>query len=389
MCFGNTQQTGSQTTTYPAWLSGAANSNVGFAQNLQSAGFQPYTGQMVANFSPQQQASFGMGTGIAGAINPQIQTAGAAYGNVLNGAANQPTVNAETISSQMSPYMNAYVGQALAPQVSNLNNQLALQSQLTQGQATSAGAYGDPRATMLQQNQNAAGSLQEQGLVGNAYNAAFNTAIGAGAQDVASNLQAQTTNAGLYNTGLQTQLGAANAVFGQGNTANNLVNTLGAQQTAQSQAGLNAAYNQYLMAQQYPFQTTQLLNQTIGAATQPSGATTTTYAPNNAGYGLLGSLLGAGGSAAGGYFSGAGAAGAAAAGGSAGSSALAALPLLALAKGGPAEGDKPYLVGERGPELFVPKKSGTVVPYEKLRDAIAKKKSVSTSGLAKQLGIAA
>lgn len=33
-----------------------------------------------------------------------------------------------------------------------------------------------------------------------------------------------------------------------------------------------------------------------------------------------------------------------------------------LAKGGPAAAGRPYIVGERGPELFVPKMSGTVLP---------------------------
>ena len=42
-----------------------------------------------------------------------------------------------------------------------------------------------------------------------------------------------------------------------------------------------------------------------------------------------------------------------------------ALPLLLmgfLADGGPADGGAPYIVGERGPELFVPKSDGVVVP---------------------------
>jgi hypothetical protein len=33
-----------------------------------------------------------------------------------------------------------------------------------------------------------------------------------------------------------------------------------------------------------------------------------------------------------------------------------------LASGGPAQANQPYIVGEEGPELFVPKSSGTVVP---------------------------
>ncbi len=35
---------------------------------------------------------------------------------------------------------------------------------------------------------------------------------------------------------------------------------------------------------------------------------------------------------------------------------------MGLAKGGPAQGGKPYIVGEEGPELFVPNTSGTVIP---------------------------
>jgi hypothetical protein len=39
---------------------------------------------------------------------------------------------------------------------------------------------------------------------------------------------------------------------------------------------------------------------------------------------------------------------------------------LGLATGGPATGGTPYIVGERGPELFVPNSSGTVVPNHRL-----------------------
>ena len=38
------------------------------------------------------------------------------------------------------------------------------------------------------------------------------------------------------------------------------------------------------------------------------------------------------------------------------------LSLPGLAEGGPAKPGKPYIVGEKGPELFVPKSAGTVIP---------------------------
>jgi phage-related minor tail protein len=43
--------------------------------------------------------------------------------------------------------------------------------------------------------------------------------------------------------------------------------------------------------------------------------------------------------------------------------------LPGLAEGGPAEKGKPYMVGEKGPELFVPKAAGTVIPNDKLAAA--------------------
>ncbi len=42
-------------------------------------------------------------------------------------------------------------------------------------------------------------------------------------------------------------------------------------------------------------------------------------------------------------------------------------PILAafgLASGGPAKAGQPYIVGEEGPELFIPKASGTVIPND-------------------------
>lgn len=42
-----------------------------------------------------------------------------------------------------------------------------------------------------------------------------------------------------------------------------------------------------------------------------------------------------------------------------------------LASGGEAKAGKPYIVGEKGPELFVPKTSGTVVPNDGMKNGVA------------------
>jgi len=44
------------------------------------------------------------------------------------------------------------------------------------------------------------------------------------------------------------------------------------------------------------------------------------------------------------------------------------LSIPGLAEGGPAKKGQPYLVGEKGPELFVPRESGTVVPNNRMND---------------------
>ena len=58
-------------------------------------------------------------------------------------------------------------------------------------------------------------------------------------------------------------------------------------------------------------------------------------------------------------------------------------PLLAglpgRATGGPVIGGSPYIVGERGPELFIPGPSGTIIPNHQLSGSNAAPISVSVS----------
>ena len=81
------------------------------------------------------------------------------------------------------------------------------------------------------------------------------------------------------------------------------------------------------------------------------------------GLGLIKNLFGFGGGAAAAEE---GAVAAEAAGGFAITDLLELLPLLFLEKGGPAKGKMPYIVGEKGPELFVPSSDGVVIPNHAL-----------------------
>jgi hypothetical protein len=292
MCFGQ-QQTGEKVTTStpnPA-VAAAATGNIDFVKNLQSQGFTPYSGQQVAGFSPQQQSSFDMTNAVA---NNGTGDQAKSLINQYSGAPAQ-SVSADTIANNMTPYMNQYVMQALAPQLQQFDVQAAKTRQATDATATGSGAFGDARTGIEQANNSFLSNVAREGLIGNAYNQAFNTAIGAGATDVGNKLNAGTTNANLAETALNRSLGGATALQGLQNQQLGVAgaqNTMGAQQTAQQQADLTAQYNQWLMAQQYPFQTAQLMNQTTAAASgaMPATQTATTSAPDNSGLALLGSL---------------------------------------------------------------------------------------------------
>jgi hypothetical protein len=63
---------------------------------------------------------------------------------------------------------------------------------------------------------------------------------------------------------------------------------------------------------------------------------------------------------------------------------------LMAAEGGDVDEDQPVLVGEKGPELIVPKTASNVIPFHKVQKALANKKGVrQTPGPAMQFGLAA
>lgn len=342
MCFGGNKEsttTSNSTVAPPSWLSDAANTNLQFAKGVQSQGFTPYSGQQVAGFAPQQQQSFDLGSGVAGGVAPYVGETGSLVDSYAK--AGPQRVSADTISSRMSPYMNQYVMQALQPQLQQQDLQFANQNKGVDAAATSAGAYGDTGWGQMRGTTTQAQDAARAGLVGSAYNAAFNTAIGAGAQDVSNDLNAKTTNANLAETALGRQLTGANAIYQMGTGATSLDNTLGGQQTAQDQAQKNADYNQWLMGQQYPFQTTQLMDQAVAAgragAPITTNGTSTQEAPDNSGFGILGSVAGS--------------------------------ALRFVADGGDVANGQPTVVGERGPELIIPHGNGVVIPNEVLQAA--------------------
>src|ERR1700730_3995698 len=139
MCFGNAT-TGTSTTVptpNPA-VSAGGTTAIHQAEQLQSAGYTPYSGQRVADLTPLQQSGFNQASTAVDMNNPYVGTSAGDIQNYAN--AGPQSVNANPIYSQMAPYMNQYVGMALAPQIEAQNQQFAGQDQQLNAAATSSGA---------------------------------------------------------------------------------------------------------------------------------------------------------------------------------------------------------------------------------------------------------
>lgn len=299
MCFGM-QDSGSKTTVSTAnpAVANAATSNLtntsGLTSNLPSTYGTQYTGDLTTALSPGQQGTIDAATGIAN------NGTGTSASNLINEYAGAPAQNVQagTIADNMSPYMNQYVMSALAPQLHQMDINNAAQNANTNSVATSSGAFGDARAGIQASNDAFGQNVAREGLIGNAYNAAFNTAIGAGAQDVSNKLSADNANAGYMESALGRALGGAQAQQGlqtQQIGAQTSANALNQQNTAQQQAALTAQYNNWLQAQQSGLQAVQGANQTVaaGSGAMPASTTATEQKPDNSGWAVGGALLSA------------------------------------------------------------------------------------------------
>lgn len=353
---GGSSNTTTQVQQIPAFEQQSSEQNQQLAQSLASQSYPQYQGQLIQG--QNQNQAIGQSTALAANTNwqPEFQQAqestsnamnpsqfnsylGAA-GNQVNSSLNPSGFNAYenaaknqvgtgldsstvtgaqhaqagaaqqaqalTNPNAVGAYMNPYVQQALAPQISDLNLQLNQQQQGINSQAAQAGAFGDARQGAAQGLQNYYGNQALNQLIGTGYNNAYTqalnavgqaqgTQLGAASQygniaqsglgeqgiqqkgaDQYANLagQQQTEQqiglqgaqlegnfAGLANQEQNTQLQGANQQQSLANqlqqqtlSGANAAYNVGQQQQTQGQNELNASYQQYLNQVNWPYQ---------------------------------------------------------------------------------------------------------------------------------------
>jgi len=264
--------------------------------------YQQYQGEQVAQFTPLQQSSYNNASLMQ--TSPQLAQGTSLAGQAgLAGLNTQYTFNPSNFStadaqSLMNPYLNA----SLAPQLA-IQQQLQGAAQQTQNaQATQAGAFGGSRFGVQNAATNLNNQLSNQNLIGNAYNTAFNNAQQQYNTQNQLNAQQQQFGANLGMQGLNTALSAANTMGTLGNNQYNqnlgiigLQNQLGGQQQQQIQNVDNTQYQNFLNAQNYPYQQLNFMSNLIRGLPMTQQSASVYQAPPS----VLSQVAGAGLTAAG------------------------------------------------------------------------------------------
>lgn len=306
------QQTVTQVQQIPEWQQGYAQQNENIAASLAAQPYQQYTGQMIAGFTPDQQAGMNMTQQAASAYQPYQQQATDAA-NAASTAAQPYQQQAQNLTQagattwgQASPqtqasYMDPYAMQALAPQLQQLQTALGQQQLQQDKSSTQAGAFGDARQGVAQSQNNFNANLAQNDLVAQGMNTAYQNAqtayntgqqqqLAAGAQENTLGTSAQQND--LNSAQAYSTLG--NAAQSQGITGANAVFNSGTQQQQLNQTQLTEAYNNFMNQVNYP--TTQLNMRIAALSNSPyTVSNQTSLAPTNAtasNVGAFGALAG-------------------------------------------------------------------------------------------------
>ena len=275
--------TSTQTTVseLPDWARGYAQDTLAKGSALTDINknpYQTYGGQRVAGFSDLQNQSF------QGAqdLGPNAMTVGGGM-NALNAGNNynQMATNPGATQAFMSPYMQNVVNTQM--QEANRNYDISGVNQ--QSQATQAGAFGGGRDAIMR-------AENERNR-----NTALNGIQATGLQNAFQNAQqAQQFGSTLGLQGAQAAIGAGQNAFTQEQGALNTQNAMGAQQQAQTQKGLDTAYQDFLNQQNYPYKQLSYMSDLIHGTPIGMQATNQVYQAPPTAVQTVGSLgLGAAG----------------------------------------------------------------------------------------------
>ena len=254
MNVGQSQQ--QSTTQADPYAAGLYKDILGRANALTQQGFNPYTGQRVAGFTPDQLAAFQGVRGLQGQAQDLYSQATGAAQNVLGGL--NPMNFAQNVQGYMSPYLRNVVDAATR----NMAETNAQQMNQLQSQAIKSGAYGGDRAAVARAEMARQQNLANQQSIANLLQSGYTTAQDQANKMAQMGLTGATTLGGLASQGQQAALQGLQSLLG-----------IGGQQQMQQQQGLDVAYQNYLQQQAYPYQQLSWLGGLAGGLAPNLGGT--------------------------------------------------------------------------------------------------------------------
>lgn len=251
-------------------------SNLGTANDAASKIANPYTGQLVADFTPTQLQAQGILSGLA--VNPlyqnQIQTAA----NSIQGILGSNPLSGDNLQQFMNPFQSDVIDASIAQ---NERARQIAQNQINM-QNTAGAAFGGSRSGVANALTNEAYDRNNQTNIANLNAANFSQAQ-----------QAALNNAGLQLGAAGQLVGTAGAGYNQALQQGGLLANIGDVQQQQAQAGLNAEWQRALQNNQNLINAQSLRNQALGIIpvqqTVTGDSTTKTSSSPGIG-GILGSI---------------------------------------------------------------------------------------------------
>lgn len=271
---------GSQKSTteqkYPKFIEDALKQNLSIADTLANRPYNPYGGELISGYTPDQMQAFQGIRDAQGAAQPFYDKAQGVYQSML-----EPGF----LQGQINSFMNPYTDQVISGTLGDIERQRQLAQNTQNASAVGSGAFGGTRQAIQ-----------------NAENERNYATLGA---NTAANLRQQgyTQAANLAQSEAGRQANLANALAGLGTTSQaqryndlNALQALGGTLQGADQAQLDLAYKKFLEEQNYPLQQLQLRQNAIAAT--PIANTTVSNVPVQ-GSNPLGGILGGAGAGAG------------------------------------------------------------------------------------------
>ena len=276
---GGKAQTVTNKTELPPWLEEVTRENLAIADEISKRPYQPYGGNTIAGFSPDQLAAFNYIRSGIGMTNPMYERASDVTSSIAG--YNPDQIKAQSfLDADVNKYMSPYIGEVENRAIENANRALRQNVAQIGDQARTAGAFGGSRQGIAEgvatsETARGIGDLSAQlrdqafarasGLIQSDQERAFNAARAnqmAGLQGAELRLGAANQLGSLAGLRQQARLMDAAALEG-----------VGAQRQAMQQAQLDDAYNRWLEQRNYPI---EMLNLRLGATSAtPYGGTQT------------------------------------------------------------------------------------------------------------------